>query len=345
MEPERPLALIALCSCTFGLGASDSPAVAYQSVPCVTSQRLLKRILARALIEAFVGEPKGGAVSTRRRALAVVAVLGTVVASPAWALQTFDEIPWTRGPATGDLGAEAEVQVPTGCMFTGREGTKMFMELTENPVGRHERGVVLCNVGANADPWFAVFTFSPSGYVKDDESDQLDASSILKTLRGDNEAGNKARRDRGWETLEIEGWVQEPFYDTATNNLTWSLTATTSGGSRSVNHSVRILGRGGVMHADLVSDPATLKTALPVFETLVSGYGYKAGHRYAEWREGDKLAEYGLTALIAGGAGVAAAKSGLLGKLWKLIAAGVAATLAGLKRMFARKKTPAGARA
>lgn len=266
-------------------------------------------------------------------------------ATPAAAQVAFDDIPWVQGPASGDLGAEAQVQVPAGCMFTGREGTKMFMELTENPVSRTERGVVLCAVAEDQEPWFAVFSYSPSGYVADDERDQLDADVILTSIRRGTEAANRARRDRGWSTLSIEGWGQEPFYDTGTNNLTWSVMAATSTGSRSVNHSVRVLGRGGVMHVDLVSDPAQLGAALPVFATLVSGFGYKSGHRYAEWRDGDKMAEYGLTALIAGGAGVVAAKSGLLGKLWKVIAGGVVAALAGLKRMFGRKESPAGARA
>jgi uncharacterized membrane-anchored protein len=57
------------------------------------------------------------------------------------------------------------------------------------------------------------------------------------------------------------------------------------------------------------------------------------------------MADYGLAALIAGGAGVAAAKTGLLGKMWKVIAGGVVAALAGLKRMFGRKEDPSTARA
>ena len=47
---------------------------------------------------------------------------------------------------------------------------------------------------------------------------------------------------------------------------------------------------------------------------------FKAGSRYAEFGQGDKIAAYGLTALVAGGAGAALAKSGLLSKMWKAIA-------------------------
>ncbi len=46
------------------------------------------------------------------------------------------------------------------------------------------------------------------------------------------------------------------------------------------------------------------------------------------------MAEYGLTALVAGGAGVVAAKTGLLAKFWKFIVAGVVAIGAFFKRIF-----------
>ena len=53
---------------------------------------------------------------------------------------------------------------------------------------------------------------------------------------------------------------------------------------------------------------------------------------YSDFRAGDKVAEYGLATLVAGGATAVAAKTGLLAKLWKLIAAGIAALIAFLKR-------------
>jgi hypothetical protein len=46
-----------------------------------------------------------------------------------------------------------------------------------------------------------------------------------------------------------------------------------------------------------------------------------------------------LAALVAGGAGAALVKSGLLAKFWKPIAAVGIAALAGLRRLFGRKST------
>jgi len=228
------------------------------------------------------------------------------------------------------------IGVPAGCLFTGMDGVKIFLEVTENPVSGNERGVVLCQSDVNPAPWFVLFSYDQSGYVRDDEGSNLDADAILESVRHGTEAANRERKRRGWGTLSVEGWATKPFYDRTTNNLTWAITAHDNTGGHSVNHSVRLLGRGGVMHVDLVATPAQLDALVPTFNGMITGFTYLPGHKYAEWRPGDKVAAYGLTALVAGGAGVALAKSGLLVKFWKLIVAGIAAAAAAVKRMWAK---------
>ncbi len=253
---------------------------------------------------------------------------------------TFDDIPWEQGPVLGDLGAEAEVKVPEGCLFTKGKGVGMFMELTENTTSPNERGVVYCEVqqDTSSSGWFVVFSYDASGYVKDDERDQLDGDAILKSLREAQDAGNEVRRERGFGTLTVDGWAVAPFYDAETNNLTWATKISASDGGRSINHSVRLLGRGGVMNVDLVAGPDQYEQVRPIFASMVGGFTFKGGHRYAEWRSGDKVAEYGLTALVAGGGVALAAKSGLLAKFWKLIVAGFAAVAAGFRKLFGKSE-------
>jgi uncharacterized membrane-anchored protein len=250
----------------------------------------------------------------------------------------FERIEWVDGPSEANIGSNAKMMVPEGCRFTGKAGARLFMELTQNPPNDQNEGVLLCPAAnPSEDPWFVVFSYDPSGYVRDDESAKLDADKILGVLRKGTEASNKERRSRGWSTLSIDGWVRPPFYDTATHNLTWSMKAT-SEGVAVVNHSVRLLGRSGVLQANLVIGPEQLETAVPAFDAVINETSFLTGHTYAEWREGDKIAAYGLTALVAGGV---AAKFGLLGKLWKLIAVGAAGVLAWIRSLFGRKKEPA----
>jgi uncharacterized membrane-anchored protein len=245
-------------------------------------------------------------------------------------------IEWQEGPGTGDLGGIAEISLPEGYRFTGSEGAKRFMELTQNPPSGRELGVLIPSVKDTKDFWFVIFEFKDIGYVKDDEKDKLDSAALLSSIREGNEQANKVRKQRGWQTLDIVGWEREPFYDPKSHNLTWAIRGRTPGQQDDVvNYSTRVLGRRGTMNVDLVLEPQLVASVIPQFDNLLGGFTYKQGNRYAEFMKGDKVAAYGLTALVAGGVGAAAVKSGLLGKLWKLIVFGVLALVALIKRIFA----------
>jgi uncharacterized membrane-anchored protein len=255
----------------------------------------------------------------------LVALLLVVVASPAAAQETrldslYRSIDWTEGPATTPIGYVAQFEIPSGCRFTSQQGAKAFMEANENPVAGNEEAVLVCPTRDAQSGWFVLFSYDPSGYVRDDERTSLDAGRILAALRKGNAEANRERLKRGWDTLHIVGWTRAPYYDQVTNNLTWA-TDVSSSNEHSVNHSVRLLGRGGVMHLDLVLDPAQLVEAVPEFDKVIASTSFTSGNTYSEWRDGDKVAAYGLTALIAGGAGATAVKLGLFGKLWKVLAA------------------------
>ncbi|HEX2341688.1 MAG TPA: DUF2167 domain-containing protein [Vicinamibacterales bacterium] len=242
------------------------------------------------------------------------------------------EIRWQSGPATGSLGDIAQIKVPEGFRFTGKSGTRTFLELTQNPTNGDELGILLPE-SVEAGRWFVVFEFNPIGYVKDDEKDKLDADDMISNIKRGTEAANEERKKRGWATMSIVGWHTPPFYDTRSNNLTWAITGAGDDG-QVVNYSIRLLGRHGVMNVDLVLSPEEVDAVVPAFEKVLGGFSFKPGSRYAEFVQGDKVAAYGLTALVAGGAGAALAKSGLLGKLWKAIVVGVLALIGAIKKMF-----------
>ena len=89
------------------------------------------------------------------------------------------------------------------------------------------------------------------------------------------------------------------------------------------------------MRVTLVVDPPIFQEVLPTYQEHLSEFSFKTGQDYASYTQGDKLAGYGLTALVAGGAGVAAAKLGLfkiLAKNIKLIFIGIIAFLGGFWR-------------
>lgn len=244
-------------------------------------------------------------------------------------------VTWQEGPTLAAIGDLAEIQVPMGFKFTGAEGTQLLLRLMQNPTNGSELGFL---VPQGDSSWFVIFEFDDVGYIKDDEKDALDADAILKSIRSGNDAANRERASRGWGTLEILGWEQPPRYNTETNNLEWAVKAT-SGQDPVVNYNTRLLGRAGVMKANLVCNPEVLPTALPEFRKLLAGYSFKSGQKYSEFRQGDKVAQYGLAALVTGGAAAVALKSGLLQKGWKVIVALLLGAGAMLKRLFGGRQS------
>jgi uncharacterized membrane-anchored protein len=254
-------------------------------------------------------------------------------------------ISWKHGPLKADLGDAAEISVPAGFLFTDKKGAQKLLELTHNFPNGNEVGAIIPVTKEGEDVWFVIFEFHGVGFVKDDERDKLDKSALLESIRSATEESNKVRAEKGWPAFHIIGWQNQPFYDQHTNNLTWAILGRSDSGHESVNHSIRILGRRGTMNVDVVMSPDVYAKVVPQFDQLVSGFRYHEGNRYSDFVSGDKVAGYGLTALIAGGAGALAVKTGLLMKMWKFIVmvfaaawkaivAFVVALLAWIKKMF-----------
>jgi uncharacterized membrane-anchored protein len=152
---------------------------------------------------------------------------------------------------------------------------------------------------------------------------------------------NAERKKMGYPALHTRGWAKAPFYNEATNNLEWALELESESGGRTVNFNTRLLGRYGVMESVLVCDPEILDEVLPEYQKLIAGFQYADKHSYSEYRSGDRVAEYGLTALIVGGGAAVAAKTGLLAVFFKFFAKLgkgafllVAAAVAGVVKVF-----------
>jgi uncharacterized membrane-anchored protein len=257
---------------------------------------------------------------------------------PAAGMSAGPEVTWQKGPLTATLGDEvATVGVPPDYVFADAADTRKLMESMGNSVDNTEVGMI----SPAGEDWFLIFEYNPDGYVKDDDRDQIDKDAILDSYKKGTEEGNKRRREMGAPGLHITGWFEEPHYDPRTNNLVWALQARDDNGGEVVNYNVRVLGREGYMSVTLVDDPSKIAANKPRAEKILSSVAYAKGKTYAEWRPGDKVAQYGLAALVAGGAGAAATKMGLFAVLGKFLAkAGKAVVLlfiavgVGLKKLW-----------
>jgi uncharacterized membrane-anchored protein len=245
----------------------------------------------------------------------------------------------TYGPATVKLGTVAELKLPEGYAFVGPDSLDRFFELRQNFRSNKEVGVVL-----SREHGWMIFEYEAVGYVKDDDKKDLDPDKLYKRMEENQETSNKQRKSRGWDELRLEGWARKPYYDEKTNHLRWAIRASSSEDQHKTifaNGNMRMLGRGGVMTITLVASAANFDQASIQTDALLTGFSYVQGQKYAEFRDGDKVAKYGLAALVLGGAGFAAAKMGLLAKfgvllakMGKLVVLAVAAIGAAIVRFF-----------
>ena len=276
------------------------------------------------------------------RVLALVCLLAPGFAQaqrdPAVIMAELQKLAWQKGPGEGVIGARARIRIPVGYAFLDAKDTRRFLELMGNPPRDNHFLIAPANID-----WFAVFMFEPVGYVKDDE--KIDAEKLLETLKKSDGPGNEERKRLGMSPIFTDGWHVPPHYDPATKRLEWGMRLRDERGGMHVNYTSRMLGRIGVMSAILVSSQEKLAADMKAFNATLAGYEFVPGEKYAEFKSGDKVAEYGLAALVLGGAAAAAAKGGLfkwLGKfLWVILGGVAVGGWALLKKLMGRKEAAA----
>jgi uncharacterized membrane-anchored protein len=245
---------------------------------------------------------------------------------------------WLAGPGKMSLGNDvAQLQLQEDEAFLDAVQTVKLLKDMGNPTSGNEIGII--RPDTKDEKWWALFEYEKAGYVKDDDKDKIDADELLKNIKEGTEEANEYRKEHGAVGLHVVRWSEPPHYDAQSHNLVWGILAKDDNGEEVVNYQVRVLGREGFMAVTLVDDPQLIDQSKVAFNKVLERFAYQQGKTYAEWRPGDKVAEYGLTALVAAGAGAAAVKLGLLGyigKFIKVIVAGVVAAAAAVGRFFKR---------
>jgi uncharacterized membrane-anchored protein len=252
------------------------------------------------------------------------------------------------GPQKVDAGHDVEIDLPAEYLFLDAPQAKRFMEKLGNLWNDDLLGVITKGDAS----WLVTVRYTEDGYVKDDEAEKMDAEEILGAIKEGTEEANKQRVKRGFKGLNVLGWSEPPHYERAPHHLVWGIKGHTEGDEDdTVNFNTRVLGRKGFVALNLIDGGKTIETSKPSVAALLAATSFKTGARYADFEaKTDKIAEYGLAALVAGGAGAAAlklVKVGLLakfgGKLLVLLLAAKKAIVLGLvalgamfKKLFGR---------
>ena len=248
------------------------------------------------------------------------------------------------GPQKIGVMGQASLDLPEGYGFVPAAQSLRLLRAMGNKPGDDVSGIIVPTTGA--EPWFIVVRYIASGYIKDDDARDWKADDLLANIRKGTEESNKERAQRGLPEIDITGWVEAPHYEADTHRLVWSLaTRAKAGGAddEGVNYNTLALGREGYVSMNLVTGLNQVEARKPIAKMLLGALNFDAGKRYADFNDKtDKVAEYGLAALVAGVAvkklGLFAVIAAFLAKFAKVIGVAVLAGGAGLSKFFGRKK-------
>lgn len=252
-----------------------------------------------------------------------------------------------RGPLDIPVAGQAVLQLPSGYSFVPRAQTKTLLEAMGNRGAESVQGMIIPN-NDESFSWFIVVGFVDAGYIKDDDAKDWKSEDILESIRKGTEEANEERRRIGIPEIQVIGWVEPPTYDPDAHRLVWSISSKLIGAGddaeQGVNYNTLALGRHGYISMNLVTDANSIEQLKPIARNLLASLDFEAGKRYADFQpESDKVAEYGLAALVAG---VAAKKLGLfalaaafIAKFAKVIIAAGLVGLGGLGKLFSKKKS------
>ena len=249
------------------------------------------------------------------------------------------------GPRDIVLIDQATLKLPANYFFVPKAEGVRFLRALGNVV--NDSNFVGLVVGQRQnDRWIVVIRYIKEGYIKDDDAKNWNADDLLKNISEGVEEANKDRAARGFPEMQVIGWVEPPNYDAITHRLVWSLLSRDKdqpdNTPKNINYNTYALGRDGYFSLNLLSGSERISSEKAAAHELLADLSYNAGKRYEDFSATtDRIAEYGLAALIGG---IAVKKLGLFAffiavvlKFAKVIAIGAAVLGAGVMKFFRRK--------
>lgn len=254
-----------------------------------------------------------------------------------------------QGPTEIRLGEQATLKLPAKEVFVPQPAAGQLMRAMGNTADSRLLGLVM-PVDDDKN-WMVVAEYEPSGYIRDNDAKDWNVDDLFKSLKEGTEQANEERVKRGFPALEVTEWVERPKYDAATHRLVWSMAArhkdAPADAPQTINYNTYALGREGYISLNLLTDKRQVEADKPAVQTLLSNLAFTEGKRYADFNAStDKVAEYGLAALVAGVAakklGFFALAAAFLAKFAKVILVALGGFGYAMTKWFRRKPADPG---
>lgn len=183
-------------------------------------------------------------------------------------------------------------------------------------------------------------SYADDGFITTDDWKNVNADELLKNISNVTEQDNENRLKNGMSAMHVDRWIQRPTFDEERKSVRWIFGAHNASG-KIVNAVALQLGRHGYERFTLASDGSDSAGDTVLLADAVHRYIFDPGFRFSDHVQGDKLAGYGIAALVGTAAGATIAKTVgfsaillLFKKLFVLIITGIAMLFKSVKRFF-----------
>lgn len=204
------------------------------------------------------------------------------------------------------LGGAGTLNVPQGFKYIGSAQTRYIMsELYGNPDDPSMVGILMPeSIGVTyGEGYMFVLYYKEIGYVKDGDADKINYDDLMDRMKLDATEENKQRIASGLETYRIVGWAKRPVYDGTKKVITWAkeLKFDSDMEANTLNYSILILGRKGVLTLNAIATMNELKMVESEKDQIINMFTFNEGFRYDNYVDGtDAVAEWSIGSLVAG---------------------------------------------
>ena len=253
---------------------------------------------------------------------------------------------WDTSTVTIGSGI-ARIKIAPGFKFLNAEQSKFVLhKLWGNPERDDVLGMIFpSNGGPYADSSYVfVVSFEEDGYVKDGDADDINYDDMFKDIKKGEPEINLERKKQGYESILMMGWASKPYYDKNNKVLHWAKELKFGNDeTNTLNYDVRVLGRKGILSLNAIATIDDLPLVKANIDKVLKMPEFTDGNKYSDYNSNtDKVAEYSIGALVAGGilakTGVLAVIGKFLLAAWKFILIGLVAIGGSIKKFFGKKK-------
>jgi uncharacterized membrane-anchored protein len=267
--------------------------------------------------------------------------------APMTAEQFLASLKFQQGKITLPSGIATLDLPPNFRYLDPADASRVLVDAWGNPPGGETLGMIFpADVSPlSEDGWGVIISYDEEGHIKDDDADSIKYDELLKDMQDAMQEANEARKKQGYPAMTLVGWAEAPHYDKASHKFYWAKEYSTEQqqGPNSLNYNIRVLGRKGVLVLNAVAGMNQIGKIRTEMKNVVAFTDFTQGNGYNDFNAStDKVAEYGLAALVAGGV---AAKLGFFGKIFaflllfkKFVLIGLVAVGAGIYKLLGRKK-------